>query len=66
VPTDNLEIAQEALYSFLNLDSHGHNLQATGTQQDRILIGVLAALIDIADSLGVMAAVATVIDRDGT
>ena len=63
MPTHNLVIAQEALDSFL--ESHGHNLQASGTQQDRILIGVLAVLIDIADSLGVMAGVATVTDRDG-
>jgi hypothetical protein len=54
VPTNNIVIAQEALDSFMQ--SHGHQLQATGTQEDRILVGILAALIEIADNLGTMAA----------
>jgi len=49
VPTNNIEIAREALDSFM--ESHGHQLQASGSQQDRILVGILAALIEIADHL---------------
>jgi hypothetical protein len=49
VPTNNIVIAQGALDSFV--ESHGHQLQATGSQQDRILVGILAALIEIADNL---------------
>ena len=53
VPT-NIEIAQATLNSFM--ESHGHEpLQASGSQQDRILVGILAALIEIAHNLGTMA-----------
>jgi len=52
VPT-NIEIAQATLNSFM--ESHGHELQASGSQQDRILVGILASLIEIADNLGTMA-----------
>ena len=55
MPTNNIEIAREALDSFM--ESHGHQLQASGSQQDRILVGILAALIEIADHLGTMAGI---------
>ena len=52
MPT-NIEIAQATLNSFM--ESHGHELQASGSQQDRILVGILASLIEIANHLGTMA-----------
>ncbi len=52
--SDNLAIAQQALDSFM--ESHGHVLQASGSQQDRVLVGILAALVDLADSLATIAA----------
>ena len=51
--TNNIVIAQEALDSFMQ--THGHQLQASGSQQDRIMVGILAALIEIADNLATIA-----------
>ena len=53
MPTNNIVIAQEALDSFM--ESHGHKRQAAGSQQERVLAGILAVLIEIADDLATMA-----------
>jgi hypothetical protein len=62
VPANNLVTAQGALDSFL--ESHGHQLQSSGSQEERILVGILAALIEIAQNLGMMAAASDINERD--